>query len=165
MRTAALFLLSVFVLAACSPENKAPGNALTDPEMLRRASVAERNLVKIRDAVVAYYARNRKKPEFTDELAAFQAGPKDLEAGEDYDAELGYGFLNLKFDDAGKLVRGWFFATPRSTSDALKVRMNGVTGRYDHVPKGEEFSKAPDDEGWSEGELPPKKSQGVTLDG
>jgi hypothetical protein len=165
MRLAPLFLLSLLLLVACSPENKAPGNSLSDPEMLRRAAVAERNLVKMRDAAIAYYARHKRLPEFSDELAEFKAGPKDLEASDDYDAELGYGFLNLKFSADGKLERGWFFATPRGTSDALKVRMNGVSGNFDHVRNGEPFLRAPDDEGWKEGELPANKDKGITLDG
>ena len=152
MRLASLFLLSALLLAACSPENKAPGNSLSDPEMLRRAAVA-------------FYARHKRLPEFSDELAEFKAGPKDLEASDDYDAELGYGFLNLRFNADGKLERGWFFATPRGNSDALKVRMNGVSGNFDHVRNGEPFLRAPDDEGWKEGEAPSNKGKGITLDG
>ncbi|MCA8911913.1 MAG: hypothetical protein KDB82_09425 [Planctomycetes bacterium] len=146
MKTAILFLALALLLAACGGGN---AEAEKNAELHKRAEVAERNLVKVRDAIVAYYKKNKKAPETMDDLADFGAAEKDLEVNDDY-SELAYTFLpqSLEFDDSGKLTRCWLIATPISKTGALQVRMNGVTGNFDYVAADEDFGPAPDDEGW-----------------
>ncbi|MCG3181984.1 MAG: hypothetical protein ICCCNLDF_00021 [Planctomycetes bacterium] len=144
MKTAALFLLSICLLAGCGGDNTPAGDG-GDP-LRERAKAAEVNLVKVRDAVAAYYAKHNKAPESVSDLAAF--GIKEAElANEDY-SELGYAFYNLEFDPAGKLTRGWLIATPMADREALKVRMNAVSGEFDYTGRDEDFSAAPSDNGW-----------------
>jgi hypothetical protein len=140
MRSAVVFLTLICLLAGCGG---AADNGANKAEVLKdRARPAEANLVKIRDALVAYYKKNGKAPESVSDL-----GIKDDElANEDY-SELGYGFYNLKFDKDGKLAQGWLIATPMADRDALKVRMNAVTGEFDYVGKDEDFGAAPSDNG------------------
>lgn len=149
MRTAALFLLSICLLAGCGGDNTPAGDG-GDP-LRERAKAAEANLVKVRDAVAAYYARHNKAPESISDLATFGITEEQL-ANEDY-SELGYAFYNLRFDEGGKLTQGWLIATPMADREALKVRMNAVTGEFDYVNKEEEFGTAPSDNGW--GNAPP----------
>lgn len=144
MRMIPLFLF-VLLLAACGGEDKPDS---TEDGLKTRAKVAELNLVKIRDAVVAYHEKHGKKPESVSDLDDFGAGLTALAASDDY-ADLGYSFYNVEFKD-GKLARGWFLATPMLNKGALKVRMNGVSGNFDYVPHDQDFGQAPDDNGWDE---------------
>ena len=150
MKTAILFLSMAMLLAACGGGENA--EVVQEAELQKRAEVAERNMLKIRDAVLAYHKKNKKAPEHMGELAEFGAAEGDLEINDDY-SELAYGFYNLSFDADGKLERAWFIATPVSHTGALAVRLNGVSGNFDYVKEGEEFGAAPDDEGW--GNSPP----------
>lgn len=145
MKTAILFLtITCMLLGACGGDTAADSG---DEALKNRAKVAEANLVLIRDAVLAYHKKNKLPPESITDLDAYGAAESDLDINDDY-SELGYTFYNLDFDEAGKMTRGWFIATPISKTGALKVRLNGVSGNFDYVPQGEEFGPAPDDEGW-----------------
>lgn len=157
MRAVLLFLFSALLVAACGGNDAANGG--NQAAAADRARPAERNLVKIRDACVKYYENKKALPESTSDLEGFGAGEKDLEITDDY-TDLAYSFFGLKFE-AGKLVRGWFFASPK-TPDALQLRMNGVTGKYEYLPKGEKWQPAEDDKGWAPGEEP-KEEKGVKL--
>lgn len=148
MKTAALFLTLICLLAGCGGDNQTTDGG--DP-MRERAKAAEANLVRVRDAVAAYYAKHQKAPESVSDLAAFGIKESEL-ANEDY-SELGYAFYNLEFDQAGKLSRGWLLATPMADREALKVRMNAVSGEFDYVGRDEDFGRAPSDNGW--GNAPP----------
>ncbi len=158
MRLASIILLLACLLAACGGAQNNQADS-TDHALQERAKVAEQNLVRIRDAVVKYYAREQTAPTSVSDLEGLGGGPEELAVSEDY-ADVGYTFVaaSLKFDDAGKLVRGWFFATPRGNSDALQVRMNGVTGAFEHLPKGSQWTAAEDDEGWTPEDRAPKDS-------
>lgn len=157
MRVVLLFLFSVCLLSACGGNDAA--NGANDASAQDRAKPAERNLVKIRDACVKYYENKKAAPESTSDLEGFGAGEKDLEITEDY-TDLAYSFFGLKFED-GKLTRGWFFASPK-TQDALQLRMNGVTGKYEYLPKGQKWQAAEEDKGWAPGEEP-KEEKGVQI--
>ncbi|MCC6463823.1 MAG: hypothetical protein IT463_00630 [Planctomycetes bacterium] len=142
MRTTVFLLCFLFlVLAGCGGGNSA--NATPD-EMKQKASVAERNLVRIRDGVVAYYGKYQKAPATVDDLSEFKAGPSDLEKDENY-ADIGYLFVShsLKFDDKGKLTQGWFIATPPLDCKCYKVRLNGVTGEFDYTAPDKDLEEAP----------------------
>ena len=141
MKISALFLCSLtLLLAACGGDDVAgsgPGGALK-----ARAKVAEVNLARIRDAVVKYYEKHQEVPMSVTHLEDYGGGEQDLEASDDY-ADIGYAFYNVKFDDSGKMIQGWFIATPVADSGALKVRMNGVTDEFDYVAQEEDFGPAP----------------------
>jgi hypothetical protein len=139
---ALLAFLLLLTLAACGPGEP---NSLEKEQMMQTsAKVAEGNLAKIRDGIIAFYKKHQKAPESVDDLAAFAAGPEQLAASEDY-ADLGYSFYNLQFDDDGKLKRGWLIASPRSDRNALRVRMNAVSGEIDYTKPGEPLGAAPGD--------------------
>lgn len=129
-----------FGLAACGAG--APNASEREAAMKASASVAEVNLKKIRDGIVAFHAKNQKVPASIDDLAPFKAGPDALEPSDDY-ADLGYSFYNLEFDDAGRLKQGWLVATPRGDRTAMVVRMNAVSGEFDYTQPGEPLGAAP----------------------
>ena len=141
MRLATLGMACVILLAACGGANAPAGN--TDAELRDRARPAETRLVEIRDAVVAYFAKNKKAPDSVSDLADVGITNEKL-ANEDY-SELGYAFYSVEFDAAGRLKQAWLIATPMDGRKALQVRMNGVTGEYDYTAAGEEFGPAPSD--------------------
>jgi hypothetical protein len=148
-------LLLVFMLCACGGEgNNDTGDGISEA-LKERAKPAERSLTKLRDAVVKFYAAKKEAPRSVNDLAGYGGGPDDLETSDDY-ADIGLTFFSssLKFDAQGNLARGWFLATPKGTSDALQVRMNGVTGGFEYLRKGEKWKAAEEDEGWAPGEKP-----------
>jgi hypothetical protein len=148
-------LLLMFMLAACGGEgNTDAGEGITEAQK-DRAKPAERNLVKIRDAVVKYYAANKEPPQSVSDLDKFGGGPEDLVTNDDY-ADIGFSFIShsLRFDENGALTRGWFIATPKGNSDALRVRLNGVTGTFDYTRKGGDWPPAEEDKGFAPGEKP-----------
>ena len=141
MRTAILFLTFACLLAACGGGNE----GVNAQDALReRAKPAESNLVKVRDAIVAYHKKTGEIPRSVTHLADVGLKEEDL-ANEDY-SELGYAFYKLVFE-GDKLVQGWLLATPMGDRDALQVRMNAVTGEFDYAAKGEEFGQAASDNG------------------
>ncbi|MCC7509536.1 MAG: hypothetical protein IT464_09190 [Planctomycetes bacterium] len=160
MRIVSVFLLFVVLVAGCGGGANTVAEA-TDSDLRQRAKSAEGNLERIRDSVLKYYAAKKAPPHSVSDLESFGASEKDLIPTEDY-ADIGYAFFSLKFDAAGKLVRGWFLATPKGNSNALQVRMNGVSGKFEHLPKGETWTAANEDEGWAPGEEP-KESDGVEV--
>ncbi len=127
-------------LAGCGPG--APNASEREAAMKASAGVAEVNLKKIRDGIVAFHAKNQKVPDSIDDLVPFKAGPEALEPSDDY-ADLGYSFYNLEFDAAGKLKQGWLVATPRGDRTAMVVRMNAVSGEFDYTQPGEPLGAAP----------------------
>lgn len=141
MKIVASFLL-LLTLAACGAGG--PNSLEQEQIMNASAKVAERNLTKIRDGLLSYHKKHNKAPESVDDLATVGAGPEQLEASEDY-ADLGYSFYALKFDASGKLTQGWLIASPRGDRKALRVRMNAVTGEFDHTKPDEPMGVAPGD--------------------
>ncbi len=154
MRIATVLILAL-VLAACGGEDNAGAADGVTEALKERADPAERNLVKIRDAVVKFYAEKKTAPQSVSDLAGFGGGPDELEVSDDY-ADIGFTFTAqaLKFDAQGKLTRGWFLASPKGTSEAPKVRMNGVTGEYEYILKNQDWTAAEEDHGWAPGEQP-----------
>jgi hypothetical protein len=142
MRLATLGLACVILLTACGGANAPVDNS--DDARRGRAKPAEKHLVEIRDAVVAYYAKHGKAPESITDLAAVGITDAKLADSEDY-SELGYAFYSVEFHADGKLKQAWLIATPMTGRDALNVRMNGVTGEFDYTGPGEEFGPAPSD--------------------
>lgn len=141
MRLASVFLLFALLSVACGND---PAPNAGPEELQQRAKPAERNLVRIRDAVVAFYAARGTEPISLDELTDYGSGPRNLEPSEDY-SDLGYSFYALKFSDEGELEQAWLMATPKGGSDALQVRMNGVTGTFEYLPAGERWGPAAED--------------------
>lgn len=140
MKTLGLFLcLSLLLLAGCSSDDVAGDSG---GDVKARAKVAEKNLTRIRDAVLKYHTEKKEVPMSVTHLEDYGGGEGDLEPSEDY-ADIGYAFYSVKFDDDGKMTQGWFIATPVSESGALKVRMNGVSGEFDYVAQEEDFGPAP----------------------
>lgn len=143
MKIVASFLL-LLTLAACGAGG--PNSQEKEQVMQASAKVAERNLVKIRDGILAFRKKHGKSPESVDDLAGVGAGPESLEASDDY-ADLGYSFYNLQFAEDGSLKQGWLIASPRGDREALRVRMNAVSGEFDHTRPGEPLGVAPGDKG------------------
>lgn len=143
MKITAAFLL-LLMLAACG--RGGPNSLEKEQVMQASAKVAERNLTKIRDGILSYYKKHQKSPMSVDDLVEFGAGPEALEASEDY-ADLGYSFYALEFAADGSLKQGWLIASPREDRNALRVRMNAVSGEYDHTRPGEPMGIAPGDKG------------------
>jgi hypothetical protein len=139
MRLCATFLL-LLTLAACG--SGGPNEQQKEQQMQASARVAERNLQKIRDALLAYHRKHGSVPQSVDDLAAFGAGPEQLEPSDDY-ADLGYSFYSLQFNGDGTLKQGWLIASPRADRDALRVRMNAVNGAVDYTRPGEAMDTAP----------------------
>jgi hypothetical protein len=131
------------LLAACGGDNStAPDNS--EEGLRERAKPAEAHLVEIRDAIVAYHGKHKKKPETITDLEPHGITNAKLADNDDY-SELGYGFYNVEFGPEGKLTRCWLIATPMSGRGCLQVRMNGVNGEFDYAPSGQEFGVAPSD--------------------
>lgn len=141
MRLLSVFLL-IALLAACGNgnEDSAPGAG----ELRERAEPAERNLERIRDAVLAFHKARGMEPISVDELADFGAGPTNLEPSDDY-SDLGYSFYSLRFSEEGEMEQAWLIATPKVGSEALQVRMNGLTGNFEYLPAGEAWGRAADE--------------------
>lgn len=143
LRLSFLFVAAVS-LASCGAG--APNSQQRQEAMKVSAQVAERNLVKLRDGVVAYYKKHQQAPVSIDDLESVGSGTATLEASEDY-ADLGYNFYKLDFSPDGTLKQGWFLASPRGDRKAMRVRMDGVSGAFDYTPPGEEMGAAPGDNG------------------
>jgi hypothetical protein len=143
MRLATLGFAFVILLSACGGAN-APVANNDDAAMRERARPAEKHLVEIRDALVAFYAKHKKKPGSMSDLADVGLPLTKLAGNEDY-SELGYSYYSVEFDPDGKLKQAWLIATPMSGRNAYTVRMNGVSGEYDYTAPGQEIGPAPSD--------------------
>jgi hypothetical protein len=135
--------LLVLLLAACGG---GPNEQQKEEAVQASARVAERNLVKIRDAVLEYHRKNGTAPERMDDLAAFGVSAENLEPSENY-ADLGYMLYKIAFNKDGTMTSGWFQATPMEGRNALRVRLNGVTGKFDYAKSDEPYAEAPADNG------------------
>lgn len=133
-------LLLLLLLAACGGKEPTPEEK--EAAIKAAAKVAERNLVKIRDGVLAYYRKNGAAPESMDNLADFGISDDKLEASDDY-APLGYHFYSLDFSKDGAMTQGWFEASPMAGRKAYRVRLNGVTGEFDYADAEAEHTPAP----------------------
>ncbi|MBX3474934.1 MAG: hypothetical protein KF754_11170 [Planctomycetes bacterium] len=143
MKIVASFLL-LLTLAACGAGGP---NALEKEQIMQSsAKVAERNLQKIRDGILAYHKKHQKSPKSVDDLSEVGAGPENLETSEDY-ADLGYSFYAVEFAADGTLKQGWLLASPRADREAMRVRMNAVNGEVDLTKPGDAMGAAPGDRG------------------
>lgn len=143
MRLATLGLACVILLAACSGGENSPVDN-SDEALRERAKPAEKHLLEIRDALVAYHGKRGKVARSMSELAEVGLTLDKLAGNDDY-SELGYTYFSVQFDGAGKLKQAWLIATPMTGRQALTVRMNGVTGEFDYTAPGEKLGAAPSD--------------------
>jgi hypothetical protein len=143
MRLATLGLACFILLAACGGGNDVSPADMMD-SMRARAKPAEKHLVEIRDALVAYHGKHNREPESVSDLADVGLPLSKLAGNEDY-SELGYAFYSVSFGGDGKLRQAWLIATPMKGREALTVRMNGVTGEFDYTAPGERLGAAPSD--------------------
>ncbi|MDC1142435.1 hypothetical protein OAU50_05040 [Planctomycetota bacterium] len=148
MRFLPLCFLLLF-LAACNDT----GNEETTKTSARKsAQEAEVNLLKIRDASLEFWVKFGRPPAAMSDLTEFGM-TEDTLNGEHY-SDIAYGFGKLTFDDVGKLLAGYFWATSKGSSEADNVRMNGVTGEYDYVPSGQPFGSLKEEDRPT-GSMPP----------
>lgn len=122
MRTIQLLAAVVLCVLICACTDEATKKANQEAALKALGKTAAANLKLIRDAAEKYYQKNKKPPQFMDELAEFGA---KLAPDDNY-TELGYGFADLKFDASGKLAEGKFFATPVAGRTAPDVAMNAA---------------------------------------
>jgi hypothetical protein len=139
MRVGLLFLL--FSALVCSCGGGSDSGAADNSDLRQRAEVAERNLTRMRDAIVEFRRTQGRAPGSVDDLAE---NGLQFEPSDDY-ADLGYSFIHVSFDDDGELEEAWLIATPRGDSNALRLRMDGVKGTFEYFTKEEEWRPAPRD--------------------